>query len=249
MKKDSLGDRMKNNYENIWKTKLPMRMPVIIRLDGRAFHTLTKKCIKPFDPIFIEVMQNTTNWLCNSIQGAELAYTQSDEISILLHNYKKLESQAWFDNEIQKIVSISAASASAYFSTIYNSYQHSQFPEKIHDFKVITFDSRVFVLPENEVCNYFIWRQQDWERNSIQMLAQSLYSSKQLHKKNKIELGKMCYDKGKDWNELEPHLRRGTCCVKEKEKWIIDNDIPLFTTEREYIEKRLEVEINSKKID
>jgi tRNA(His) 5'-end guanylyltransferase len=242
MKKESLGDRMKNNYENVWKTKLPMRMPVIIRLDGKAFHTLTKKSVKPFDPIFINVMQKTANWLCNNIQGAELAYTQSDEISILLHNYKKLESQAWFDNEIQKIVSISAGTASAFFSLAYNMHQHTQFPEKASHSTVITFDSRVFVLPENEVCNYFIWRQQDWERNSIQMLAQSLYSSKQLHKKSNTELKRMCLEKGRNWVNLDAYLRRGTCCIKENGKWELDMNLPLFTIERNYIEKRLAVE-------
>lgn len=235
MEKSSLGDRMKGNYESVFKHKLPLRMPVIIRLDGRAFHTLTKKSQKPFDPFFIELMQNTTHYLCDNIQGAELAYTQSDEISILLHNYKKLESQAWFDNEIQKIVSISAAIASSYFSVNYNS-------RKLVGDKYIQFDSRVFVLPENEVCNYFIWRQQDWLRNSVQMLAQSLFSSKELHKKNQIEMKIMCLNKKHNWDKLDTHLKRGSCCVKFDGKWEIDNIIPIFTEDRDYIEKRLVVE-------
>lgn len=227
MSKQSLGDRMKNYYENPFKIKLPMRMPVIIRLDGRAFHTYTRKCKKPFDSILIERMINTAKYLCENIQGAELAYTQSDEISILLHNYKRLNSGSWFDNEVQKIVSISAGMASSYFS--------------MDAGKLLQFDSRVFVLPEQEVCNYFIWRQQDWERNSIQMLAQSLYSHKELHKKNNSQLQELCFKKGKNWNDLSIQIKRGTCIVKDEIDWSIDYNIPIFTKERDYIEKRLSV--------
>ena len=113
MEKLSLGGRMKEYYEEVWKIKLPMRMPIIIRLDGRAFHSLTKQMEKPFDKKFIQNMQEVALKLCENISGAQLAYVQSDEISILMHNYKKLNSQAWFGNELQKLVSISASIASS----------------------------------------------------------------------------------------------------------------------------------------
>jgi len=234
--RNSLGGRMKQNYESVFKYKLPERMPVIIRLDGKAFHTLTAKAEKPFDNYFIEMMNGTAKYLCEQIQGVQLAYIQSDEISLLLHNYKNLNSQSWFNNEIQKMCSISAGLASSFFTLNYN-YELNLFENK----RYVQFDSCCFVLPENEVTNYFIWRQKDWGRNSIQMLAQSLYSHKELQEKNNSELQEMCWYKGKNWNDIETSLKRGRCCVFGSQ-WNIDNDIPIFTQDRNYIDEYLKVE-------
>jgi tRNA(His) 5'-end guanylyltransferase len=229
MDKKSLGNRMKENYEKVFMAQLPLRMPVVLRLDGRAFHTFTRGLAKPYDLEFCKKMDKTAKYLCENIQGAEMAYVQSDEISILLHNYKRLNSEAWFNNEIQKMASISSGLASSYFTL--NGYG-----------KLAQFDSRSFVLPENEVCNYFIWRQQDWERNSIQMLAQSLYSHKELHGKNNNILQGMCFDKGENWNDLSTYLRRGRAVVKDSEGgWCVDAEIPKFTADRAYVEKLLSV--------
>lgn len=231
--KVSIGGRMKQNYEGVFKYKLPERLPVIIRLDGKAFHTLTKRADKPFDLNFIEMMDNTALYLCKEIDGCQLAYIQSDEISLLLHNYKRLNTQSWFNNEIQKMCSISAGVASSYFTLEYYGIYEVV--------KYIQFDSRCFVLPEAEVCNYFIWRQKDWERNSIQMLAQSLYSHKELYKKNNLELQEMCFQKKHNWNDLDVELKRGRCCIYDAE-WEIDNHIPIFTQDRNYIERFLKIE-------
>ena len=232
--KSSIGDRMKKNYEKAYDIRLPMRMPVILRLDGKAFHTLTRGMVKPFDDNFILKMSMTARYLCQKIQGAVMAYVQSDEISILLHTYKKLESGAWFDNKVQKIVSVSAGLASAKFT---------QSLINLDDIdKTAVFDARVFVVPESEVCNYFIWRQQDWERNSIQMLARSLYSHKECHKKNRVELNEMCFQKGKNWNNLHNHLKRGTVIVKNEEgKWEKIHT-PQFTKDRDFINDLMKVE-------
>ena len=258
----SLGDRMKIYYENCSKIVLPRRMPLIIRLDGKAFHTLTRGCEKPFDMNIIKLMDQTTKYLCKNIQGAVLAYVQSDEISILVHNYKRLTSSAWFDNELEKIVSITAGMASAYFTMMYN---ESVIAYRNHRdiLKPCIFDSRVFVLPEAEVCNYFVWRQQDWERNSIQMLAQSLYSHKELQNKNCPNLQEMCFQKGKNWNDLSVSLKRGRCCIQEQKiirdnpedmiphrniedmfykEWVIDENIPIFCEDRNYINDLLKIE-------
>jgi tRNA(His) 5'-end guanylyltransferase len=209
--RNSIGGRMKQCYENVFKYRLPKRMPVIIRLDGRAFHTLTKRVEKPFDKVFIDLMDATAKYLCENIDGCQLAYIQSDEISLFLHNYKKLNTRAWFDNEIQKMCSISASLASIKFNHLRNYNCLNQ--GELYHLSLVQFDSRCFVLPEAEVANYFIWRQKDWERNSIQMLAQSLYSHKELHKKNNAELQEMCFQKGKNWNDLNTSLKRGRCCV------------------------------------
>ena len=257
--KDTLGDRMKG-YEGVWKQTLPNRMPVIIRVDGKAFHTYTRGCKKPYDKNLIEVMNETAIKLCKSISTVQMAYVQSDEISLLLHPYKKLQSQAWFDNQIQKMVSISAATASVEFTM--NSWRIWR-PENeemwnIDDLtnyqKDAYFDSRVFVLPEHEVVNYFIWRQQDATRNSVQMLARALYSHKECTDKNNSELQEMCFQKGRNWNDEPTSFKRGRCIVKEefehqnvmRKRWIVDENIPVFTQNRDYIEKYLEVDKEEK---
>lgn len=177
----NVDERMKQNYEHAYRIQLPKRMPVILRLDGKAFHTFTRHMNKPFDTELILLMQDITKHLLENIQNAVLGYTQSDEISILLMNYNKFNTESWFDNTLQKMVSISAAMASAYATLGYNYnhlYDNAPSPSMPHTY--IHFDSRAFVIPESEVNNYFVSRQQDCQRNSIQMVAQSLYSHKSL---------------------------------------------------------------------
>lgn len=226
----SLGERMKSYYEQAYKQYLPWRMPVIIRIDGRSFHTFTRRMKRPFDETFISNMMQLGLYLCQEISTCVLAYGQSDEISFLLHNYRKLESQAWFGNEIQKIVSISSGLASSFFAMKYQSTK-------------AVFDSRVFVLPEAEVCNYFIWRQQDATRNSIQMFAQDIFSAKQLHRKNQKQMLDMLFDKDRNWYTLPSYKKQGWCVHKrETGYWLVDKDIPVFTQDRDYIELLLEPE-------
>jgi len=186
MKKDSLGDRIKNNYENRNRYYLTRRVPVIMRLDGKAFHTVTKHCAKPFDSVLSLCMLNTAKALLKEVQGAKCAYKQSDEISILIADFDKLTTEAWFDYNIQKMTSVSAGIASATFSM---DFMHEED-------KIAVFDSRVFNIPKEEVCNYFIWRQQDWIRNSVQMLARCHFSHKELHKKSNSDLHEMLHTKG-----------------------------------------------------
>ena len=227
MKNDNLGNRMKN-YESVFKTKLIRRTPAIIRLDGKAFHSWTKGLERPFDEGLHNVMTLTAQALVSEIQNAVLAYTQSDEISILLNDWKQLNTEQWFNANIQKIVSVSASIATGNFNTIYNNCVGSR--------RLAFFDSRVFNLPKEEIVNYFIWRQQDATRNSIQMLAQSYFSHKQLQHKNTSQLQDMLMlEKGINWNNLDVWKKRGSC-VKNKE---IDNDIPIFTQDRNYIEDLL----------
>lgn len=226
----TIGERMKSYYEEAYKIKLPMRMPIILRIDGRTFHTWTKrqKLNKPFDEVFISNMAQMTKDLCQEIGCVELAYIQSDEISLFIHGYKKLDSQGWFANELQKIVSVSAAFCSSWFSRTYETET--------------MFDARAFVLPENEVANYFLWRQQDASRNSIQMLAQSLYSHKQLQKKKTSQLHDLIHEKGLNWNDMPTHQKRGYCVVKRNKGWEVDWEIPLFNENRGYIENHLAVD-------
>jgi tRNA(His) 5'-end guanylyltransferase len=198
MEKDSIGNRMKANYENRYRLFLTRRTPVIMRFDGRAFHTLTRGLQKPFDYYFSDTMVSTASFLCSEIQGAKCAYVQSDEISVLITDFDTLTTDAWFDYNIQKMTSISAGLASAYFTTTW-----------CNDVKITTFDSRVFNIPTEEVCNYFIWRQIDWVRNSVQMLAQSQFSHSQLHKKNTPMMHDMLHEKGINWADLEERWKNG----------------------------------------
>ena len=272
MRNDSLGDRMKT-YENVTRTYLTRRTPVIIRIDGKAFHSFTRGFKKPFDSVLIEAMQQTMKYLCENIEGCVLGYTQSDEITLVLCDYKKLTSQAWFDNNIQKICSISASMATMIFNRFFNEitktyansvpYYGTMYPcdeqERMYiDIlkksisKGAMFDSRVFNIPKEEVNNCLLWRQQDATRNSIQSVAQANFSHKQLEGKNCNELQEMLWqEKGINWNNYPTHLKRGSCCVKstytievdgkdvQRSRWIIDNEIPIFSQDTNYVNGRI----------
>ena len=227
---DSLGDRMKE-YENIFRYKLMKKLPVIARIDGRAFHTYTRNCNKPFDVGIINTMWQTAKHLCNIIDGAKIAFVQSDEISILILDTDSIRTESWFDYNIQKLASVISSEATVAFN------KHTKIDNNA------TFDCRVFNLSPEEVINYFIWRQQDWTRNSIQMLAQSNFSQKELNGKNNIILQEMLFQKGINWNDLPYYLKRGTCIIKEyynspnRSYWTVDPSTPIFTENRNYINK------------
>lgn len=241
---DSLGDRMKS-FENAFKHKFPSetKLPVIIRIDGKAFHTYTLGCEKPFDAILIQLMDETAIKLCESIQGSVMAYVQSDEISILVYPWVNENSQPWFDNEINKMVSVSAGIASSWFTSI----SHRLFGST----KPAVFDSRAFTLPMHEINNYFIWRQQDWERNSVQLLGRTKFSQKELYLKNCKTIQEMLMEThGVDWNNLLNHLKWGRVIRKEtypgpensqRHRWIVDPNIPKFTQDKEFIIKMMPV--------
>lgn len=276
-KNDSLEKRMKS-YETIPKNFLTRHIPVIIRLDGKAFHTFTRGMKKPFDNILMQTMQETMKYLCENIQGCVFGYTQSDEITLVLKDYEKINTDAWFGYNVQKMTSISASMATLAFNRI--------FREKVKDYRfdnmfitetdgLVTkdldyieriekkfgtalFDSRVFSIPKEEVCNCLIWRQQDATRNSIEAVGQANFSQKELQKKNLNQIQEMLFSQANiNWNDFPAECKRGSCCYKrqvEKEviipktkevkkinrnEWYIDKEIPIFTQNREYIEKWL----------
>ena len=255
-RKDSLGDRMKDNYENRAKTYLVRRMPVIIRLDGKAFHTFTKGLKKPYDEIFHNVMNATMKYLCEHIQGCKLGYTQSDEITLLLTDYDTLDTDAWFDNSVQKICSVSASMATMAFNRFLrdnlNKFGSENF-DKLDDalidyitaiFKKLDsamFDSRCFNIPEDEVVNCFIWRQQDATRNAIQMLGQCNFSHKELNGKSCNAIQDMLMEQKQiNFNDMPTAFKRGVCCYKNEEgKWVVDAEPPIFTQDREYVANHL----------
>lgn len=221
---DSLGDRMKE-YEVVPDNYLVRRLPVIGRVDGKAFHTLTKGLEKPWDARFVACMQRTAAEVSKQLQGCQLVYVASDEISFLLTDYARAETEAWFGYRLQKMVSIAAAEASVIFSQLFG--------------QPGLFDARFFNLPPHEVVNYFIWRQQDCTRNSVSTLAQAHYSHTELLGKNTREMHEMLHKKSVNWNDLPVHLKRGACVVDG----FVDLQTPIFTADREYIAKRLKSEL------
>ena len=257
--KDSLGDRMKNYYENAYRMYLTRRTPVIIRIDGCHFHTFTRGMKKPYDMVLKKAMWNTAIYLCEHIQNARLAYVQSDEISILLVDYNKFTTSAWFDNNIQKMASVSASMATMAFnkSFVEESEDASQYPSwylSEKEFRMYrekwdsaTFDSRVFNIPESEVCNYFIWRQQDATRNSIETLGRCYFSQKELNGVNCNGIqDKLMTEKEVNWNDAPVFFKRGACVKRieseDSSGWVLDMNIPIFSRNRKYIERNLEVE-------
>lgn len=245
----SIMQRMKKNYELRSKTFLTRRTPVIIRIDGKAFHTYTKGLNKPFDEGLIQDMESTTLFLCKNIQGAKAGYCQSDEISILLTDYDNLETEAWFDYNVQKIVSISSSLATAKFNELRLSRyirdnkknNHPQnFMNQLADNynmpKLAFFDSRVFNIPREEVANYFLARQKDAVKNSIAMLAQSLYSHTELQNKNGKEMQEMCWQKGINWNDLDYRKKRGCFIVKTETTIPLDGGLYKLNSSWESIE-------------
>ena len=252
--RDELGIRMKNFYESVPKTKLLRRTPVAIRIDGKAFHSFTRGMKKPFDFILIESMQKTMQYLCENIQGCVLGYTQSDEITLLLIDYKRLNSDAWFDYEVQKMCSIAASMATMAFNRYFAEAAAAAMEDEVYAEalqkavqKGAMFDARCFNVPKEETANLIYWRQLDAARNSVQMVGQANFSHKQLQGKSCEQIQDMLMqEKMFNWNELETCLKRGSCCVRKenaeagKSNWIIDREIPQFKGDgREYIEKRI----------
>ena len=276
-KKDSLGDRMKENYENRAKTYLVRRMPVIIRLDGKAFHTFTKGLKKPYDEIFHNTMNATMKYLCENIQGCKLGYTQSDEITLLLTDYDTLTTAAWFDYNVQKICSVSASMATMAFNKFLG-YEYEELNRWVSEYaehtredeeymytvydkmvKGAMFDARCFNIPEDEVTNCFLWRQQDATRNAIQMLGQCNFSHNELQNKSCNDIQDMLMtQKGINFNDMPTEFKRGVCCVKEeylsgyedcpidstsvRTHWVLDKEIPIFTQNRDYVENTFRIQ-------
>jgi len=228
--KDSLGDRQKA-YEKAADTVLPKRMPIIMRLDGKAFHTYTRPLKEPFHEGMHKCMLGTMEALCNEVQNAKVAYTQSDEITILLNNWQELNTESWFGNRQGKMIGDGAAIA----STAFNDYAATHMPANVRR-KRARFDCRVFVVPHDDVCNNFIWRQQDATRNSIQMLAQSQFSHNELHGvNNKQAQYKLLTERNINWNDLDVWKKRGSTWKKDG----INVNPPIFQENRFYIEECL----------
>lgn len=239
--RDDLGTRMKEFYEQIPKTKLMRRTPVLIRIDGKAFHTFTRGFQKPFDEVLIKTMQETTKYLCKNIQNCVLGFTQSDEITLVLIDYQRFETSAWFDYEVQKMCSIAASMATMAFNKYFTKNVENFVQDCATDYetqglcgegtvecelcktyqkaveKGAMFDARVFNIPKEEVTNCIYWRQLDATRNSIQMVGQANFSHKELQYKTCNDIQDMLMlQKGINWNDFPTYQKRGTCVIRNR---------------------------------
>lgn len=266
--KDTLGDRMKS-YENCYRFQLPPHFPIIIRLDGRAFHTYSSDFVKPYDSTLHFGMVEATRALCCEVEGCKFGFTQSDEISLVVVSGENPNTTPWFDNVIAKITSIAAATTSVAFHEAMreavvenNEYKSDAEFKKAYKtylgdkIKRVVFDARAFVVPIHEVTNYFIWRQQDAINNSIQALAQTQFSQKELNNKKNAEILKMLAAKDIFWENYEPWQKYGSGVVKNRvaaqvivyknetlkiwhNNWDECKDLPIFSENKAWLEEKI----------
>jgi len=257
--KDDLGNRMKG-YESVSKHRLEPRIPVVARIDGKAFHSFTRGLERPWDRGLQESMWDAAKYVAERIQGCKVAYVQSDEISFLLTDYENKNSQGWFNYKLEKMTSVIASMVTGGFIAAAS----TKLPERRDGFLDGTglpaFDARFFNLPKEEVNSYFYWRQSDAIRNSVQMLARTYFSHKECTGKNNIALKAMLLEeKGISWEEQSSWCKYGACIIKESHKglvtftrngeectieakrnrWVRDLDVPIFCNNKEYIESLL----------
>lgn len=247
--------RMKEQYEDRYRFMLVRRTYTIIRVDGRAFHTWTRGLERPYSVELMRVMDEVALALCQEIAGAQLAYVQSDEISVLLTDFAKVDTHAWFDNNLQKLCSISASIATAKFNAVF--WEQSILP-LLRDPKLAHFDSRVFQIPDPvEVENYFVARQKDAVRNSVSMLAQGHFSHKQLHEVPTAKMHDMLVAVGDNWNDHPARFKQGAAIapvmqpaylkktkvgmieIPAHDEWGVIADTPIFTKDREWLSSRI----------
>lgn len=246
MTKSDLESRMKR-YEHASAGYLTRRVPVIVRIDGKAFHTFTRKFNKPFDTCMMHAMQKTMVYLCENVQGCVFGYTQSDEITLILTDYKKVTTSAWFDYNIQKMTSVAASMATLAFNNFFNEELvaeqcclFTEMPESSCEIAVerlnylseaikkgACFDARVFSVPKDDVCNNLIWRQQDATRNSIEAAGRAFFSQREMHGKSCSEIQAMLFqERGVNWNSYPTAFKRGSCCYKVKK------NMPIVTKDK-----------------
>jgi tRNA(His) 5'-end guanylyltransferase len=246
-------------YEGTYRSYLKVENEgdlIVIRVDGRAFHTYTRGAKEPFDEMLQSSMNEVARELCENVQGAQFAYVHSDEVSVIIASGNGDRDSIWFDGNIQKMCSISAAIASTRMTL--------ESPRVFGKMRVAQFDSRVFVLPKDELANYLIWRQSDAMRNSVQMLARSLFSHKQLLGKSCDTMKQMVREAGRPWENEPPGSTRGRCVIKQtiqenveyidkrtkqvrtatvvRTRWVPIWDIPSFVQDRNFISQYIKKE-------
>jgi tRNA(His) guanylyltransferase len=251
MVKDSLGDRMKSQYENRARHYLPRRAYTLVRVDGKAFHTWTRGLTKPYDLDFMSCMDAAAIELCKQTSGAQLAFVQSDEITVVMTDFSDEGTQAWFDGSQSKIESITASIATMAFNRAVMDHQahvavhgdsRKKYPMVAKEASAL-FDSRAWSMADRiEVINNLIWRQKDSERNSVTMLASHYASHKQLHGKDISARHDAIHAAGDNWNNHPTNFKRGRVIQKfvgenDRTSWAVNPETPVFTKTPEFLDK------------
>jgi len=218
MKNDALGNRMKD-YEFSSTHYLTKKIPIICRVDGKAFHNFCKRFARPYDKVLNSALNGVMKKLCSQIQGVKLAQRHSDEISFVITDYDKITTDSFFEYNISKICSVVASMATAEFCRILGT-ENAPFKAYLYiDEDWPTFDCRCFNIPESDLENYLWWRLIDCRRNSISMFAQSKFSSKQLHGKNCNQMQEMLFiEHGINWGKLPQEQKSGFVCIRKMVK-------------------------------
>ena len=206
-----IATRMKENYELRDRHMLHRRTPVIVRVDGRAFHTYAKKMQRPFDKRLVSSMCLAAKRVAIEMQGCKAVYIQSDEASFLLIDYERFNTEAWFGYNQSKVESIAASIMTAAFNRLMR-MMYGVSGNDAH------FDARAFNIPKEEVSNYFLWRAKDWERNSVSMYCHAFYSHNQMHGQGMADQHEMLHKVGRNWaTDLSPQYRNGTWLFEKEE--------------------------------
>lgn len=251
---NELNSQIKAMYEEPAKGRLLRKVPVVIRVDGKSFHTFTKGFHKPFDTIFRETMMETMKVMCENMQGCVFAYEQSDEITFVLTDYESEKSSAWFDYEVQKMCSVSASMVTMHFNKIftekvkslYNSDEDQKYINTMISAaeKGAMFDSRCFNVPKEDVYNMILARQTDASKNSVAAVAQTYFSAEDLRNKSTSKVQDMLMmHKGINWNDFATEQKRGAACYRVetriiaanapdgyviRKKWTVDREMPIL---------------------
>lgn len=198
------------DYEVYSSLKVPKNSKIIIRLDGRSFHTLARDLdlTKPYDENFYRVMSEVCRDLYEEFSPL-FVYTFSDEISLL---FDKLP----FDGRIEKINSVIASFTSSSFVIHYNT-----------DFKKPpAFDSRIVPINDEVILKYFRWRQDESWRNCVNSHGISYFKSKYpnnvAHEKiNGMKLNdihELLFQNGINLNDVDTYKKRGIGVYRKNKK-------------------------------
>jgi tRNA(His) guanylyltransferase len=223
--KDELGARMKEYYEDALRIELPRRTYVVVRIDGRAFHSFSRDLERPYSRRLANALDQAALSLCQEMIGCRFAYGQSDEYSFLLTDFESEDSRLWFDGNVQKIVSVAASVFTGAFNRCFQSG------------RVASFDARVVLIPQrSEVVKYFLWRQLDASANSLNMLASTHYGHTELLHKSTAEKHEMLRSKGINWAKEPADFKRGRVVRRAENGWLVDLEIPIFNRETLYLD-------------
>jgi tRNA(His) 5'-end guanylyltransferase len=225
--KDELGRRIKTYYEDALRVAVPRQTYVVIRIDGKNFHTFTARLPRPYCRPLADALDAAALHLCREIPGCVFGYGQSDEYSLLMTDF---HTPLWFDGNVQKMVSVSASLFTAVFNASFRR-------DGLDAPAWAAFDARVLVIAQRrEVEQYFLWRQLDASANSLNMLAGAHYTHEELRGKSEAGKHDLLHAKGVNWAQEPADFKRGRVVRREQGEWRVDREPAIFTRDASYLD-------------